>query len=79
VYVITPGMQLTIAGGVFALSAETEHYPVDTFFSSLAEDRGASAIGIVLSGSGTDGNEGTTRDQGARRAYNGPASRNSRT
>src|SRR5262249_54142341 len=54
VYVITPGMQLKIAGGVFALVAETGHYSIDTFFISLAEDRGASAIGIVLSGSGTD-------------------------
>src|SRR5262245_3167137 len=58
VYVITPGMQLKIAGGVFASSGEPGHYPVDTFFSSLAEDRGASAVGIVLSGSGTDGTKG---------------------
>src|SRR5262245_42746535 len=58
VYVITPGMQLKIAGGVFVLAAETGHYPIDTFFSSLAEDRGASAIGIVLSGSGSDGAKG---------------------
>jgi len=58
VYVITPGMQLKIAGGVFKLSAETGHYSIDTFLSSLAEDRGASAIGIVLSGSGTDGTKG---------------------
>src|SRR5262245_30177463 len=58
VYVITPGMQLKIAGGMFALAAETGHYSIDTFFSSLAEDRGAHAVGIVLSGSGTDGTKG---------------------
>jgi two-component system CheB/CheR fusion protein len=58
VYVITPGMQLKIAGGVFAVAAETGHYPIDTFFSSLAEDRGVSAVGIVLSGSGNDGTKG---------------------
>jgi two-component system CheB/CheR fusion protein len=58
VYVITPGMQLKITGGVFVLGTETGHYPIDTFFSSLAEDRGASAVGIVLSGSGTDGTKG---------------------
>jgi two-component system CheB/CheR fusion protein len=58
VYVIPPGKQLKIAGGVFMLSAEPVRNPVDTFFSSLAEDRGASAVGIVLSGSGTDGTKG---------------------
>jgi two-component system CheB/CheR fusion protein len=58
VYVITPGTQLKIAGGVFALAAEIGHSSIDTFFRSLAEDRGANAVGIVLSGSGTDGTKG---------------------
>src|SRR5262249_50356429 len=59
VYVITPGKKLEIERGVFVLSAaEPGYHPVDGFFCSLAEDQGASAIGIVLSGSGTDGTKG---------------------
>ena len=34
------------------------YYPIDHFFSSLAEDQGANAIGIVLSGNGSDGAQG---------------------
>ena len=37
---------------------EEERSLIDTFFHSLAEDRQAGAIGIVLSGSGTDGTLG---------------------
>ena len=36
-------------------SRERLHLPIDHFFSSLGEDCGARAIGIVLSGMGTDG------------------------
>ena len=32
--------------------------PIDYFFRSLAEDQGESAIGVVLSGTGTDGTLG---------------------
>ena len=31
---------------------------IDTFFESLAKDKGNKAIGIVLSGTGTDGTKG---------------------
>jgi two-component system CheB/CheR fusion protein len=58
VYVATPGNQLKFELGVFVLSAEPSAYPIDAFFTSLAEDRGASAIGIVLSGAGDDGTKG---------------------
>jgi two-component system CheB/CheR fusion protein len=58
VYVITPGNQLKIELGVFVLSAEPSYQAIDTFFRSLAEDRGASAIGIVFSGAGNDGTQG---------------------
>jgi two-component system CheB/CheR fusion protein len=61
-YVITPNTTLTLGGGVLHLRnrdpAERPHRPVDTFFHSLAQERGANAIGIILSGSGTDGAKG---------------------
>jgi two-component system, chemotaxis family, CheB/CheR fusion protein len=34
------------------------HLPIDDFFRSLAEDQGANAICIVLSGAGSDGSQG---------------------
>jgi two-component system CheB/CheR fusion protein len=40
---------------------------IDHFFESLAEERGSRAIGIILSGSGTDGTAGFACDQGSRR------------
>lgn len=62
VYVIAPDSDLTINGGHLRLvrprSAGTLKMPVDIFFRSLADDCGTQAIGIVLSGSGTDGTEG---------------------
>jgi two-component system, chemotaxis family, CheB/CheR fusion protein len=61
-YVITPNTTLTLGGGVLHLRnrdpAERPHRPVDAFFHSLAQERGANAIGIILSGSGTDGAKG---------------------
>ena len=39
--------------------------PIDYFFRSLAEDQGERAIGIVLSGTGTDGTLGLKAIKGA--------------
>jgi two-component system, chemotaxis family, CheB/CheR fusion protein len=36
----------------------SERAPIDIFFSSLAEDRGEDAVGVVLSGGGSDGTIG---------------------
>ncbi len=60
VYVIPPGHSLTIKGGVLHLPHQesTAHRPIDGFFSSLAEDQGLHAIGIILSGTATDGTLG---------------------
>jgi two-component system CheB/CheR fusion protein len=59
VYVIPPNTTMTIADGVLQLSprphTNTPHMPIDLFFRSLAEDRGDKAIGVVLSGSASDG------------------------
>src|SRR6266851_964059 len=62
VYVLPPGAILTIREGQLRLrpasSVDRERTPIDLFFSSLAEDQGEHAIGIVLSGGGTDGTLG---------------------
>src|SRR5438477_5895747 len=59
VYVIPPNATMTIAGGVLLLTpreaATAPHMPVDIFLRSLAEDRGDKAIGVILSGGGSDG------------------------
>ncbi|HXS26948.1 MAG TPA: CheR family methyltransferase [Steroidobacteraceae bacterium] len=60
VYVIPPGRAMIIRDGCLHLIPETElpRHPIDTFFRSLAQDRGHLAIGVVLSGSATDGTLG---------------------
>ena len=61
-YVIAPNTTLTLGGGVLRLRsrdpAERPHRPIDAFFCSLAQQRGSNAIGIILSGSGSDGAKG---------------------
>ena len=62
VYLIPPGVSLAVAGGKLHLSELTERHGArtafDVFLRSLAEDCGERAIGVVLSGSGSDGSEG---------------------
>ena len=62
VYVIPPNTTLTIAKGVLRLTPRGEargpHLPIDQFFKSLAADRETGAIGVILSGTGTDGTLG---------------------
>src|SRR5262249_57507531 len=62
VYIIPPGTNMLISGGVLQLSPRTEtrgqHRPIDPFFRSLAEDQGHKAIGVILSGTATDGTLG---------------------
>jgi len=59
VYVLPPNASLTIKDGALRLHpvepSRPERSAVDVFFSSLAEDCGEYAVGIVLSGSGSDG------------------------
>ena len=57
VYVTRANVALTIIGGRISLSpvAGTLQGPADALFTSLAADRGATAIGVVLSGGGSDG------------------------
>lgn len=62
VYVIPPDATLTIDGGVLRVAtpapAREHRHPINSFFASLAEDQGERAIGIVLSGVGSDGSLG---------------------
>jgi two-component system CheB/CheR fusion protein len=62
VYVLPPSTTLTIVAGRLRLrhiaAANRERAPIDLFFTSLAEDQGEHAIGIVLSGGGSDGTLG---------------------
>jgi len=62
VYVIPPNRNLHILHGTLQLLERTQprglNLPIDAFFRSLAQDQGGNAIGIVLSGTGTDGTIG---------------------
>jgi two-component system CheB/CheR fusion protein len=62
VYVLPPGAIVSISQGRLHLrergARAAERAPVDIFFNSLAEDCGENAVGIVLSGSGSDGTLG---------------------
>jgi two-component system, chemotaxis family, CheB/CheR fusion protein len=59
VYVIPSGSIMTIKEGALQLKPKREfHKPIDEFFISLAQEQKTHAIGIVLSGTGTDGTEG---------------------
>ena len=62
VYVIPPNTVMTIAQGKLHLiqreSARRTSKAVDTFFNSLAEERGSKAIAVVLSGGDGDGTQG---------------------
>jgi two-component system, chemotaxis family, CheB/CheR fusion protein len=62
VYVIAPDQSLELNGDVLHPSKprepRAERRPVDIFFRSLAENQKERAIGIVLSGTGTNGAQG---------------------
>jgi two-component system, chemotaxis family, CheB/CheR fusion protein len=62
VYVIPPDKIMTIRGGALMLipreRASVPHHPIDEFYVALASDRKTAAIGVILSGSGSDGTLG---------------------
>ncbi|MFH0915427.1 MAG: chemotaxis protein CheB [bacterium] len=61
VYVIPPAADITIERGALKLSARSSsghHHPVDLFLASLARDRKAGAVAVILSGTAADGAEG---------------------
>ena len=62
VYLIPPKKEMIISDGRLLLSdrerVQEAPLPIDVFFRSLAQDCGARAVAIVLSGGGTDGSRG---------------------
>ena len=69
IYVIPPNREMAIFNGKLQLNTPAEprgqRLPIDTFLRSLADERGESGIGIVLSGTGTDGTLGLRAILGA--------------
>ncbi len=69
VYLSRPARSLAMVDGALHLMEQLKqdglHLPIDHFFRSLAEDQGARAIGIILSGTGTDGTLGLKAIKGA--------------
>ena len=62
VYIIPPNATLTIEKSILKVAPPAEarghRTPIDSLFSSLAEDCGENAVCIMLSGTGTDGTLG---------------------
>lgn len=63
VYVIPPNTELTIANSMLQLATRKRgeiSMPIDIFFRSLAEDQRSNAVGVILSGTASDGTVGVT-------------------
>ena len=64
VYVLPSGTDAVIQNRVLRTHEFTKrrmYYPIDAFFESLANDAGQNAIGIILSGTGSDGATGVVQ------------------
>lgn len=62
IYLLPPKNLMYIQDNVLILTEQgprnTLNLPIDIFFRSLAEDQGEHAVGVVLSGTGSDGTRG---------------------
>jgi two-component system CheB/CheR fusion protein len=62
IYVVPPNKEIEILHEVLCLSnpsgRQASRLPIDLFFRSLATDKGEKAVGIILSGNGSDGTLG---------------------
>ncbi|MDP3543467.1 MAG: CheR family methyltransferase, partial [Elusimicrobiota bacterium] len=62
IYVVPSNRAMRLKGGTLQLSVPDRktgrHYPIDGFFRSLAGDQREMAIGVLLSGAGSDGTAG---------------------
>ena len=59
IYVTPPDITMSLEQGVLRLTSRVEprgaHRPIDDFLRSLAQDQGSRAIGVILSGTASDG------------------------
>ncbi len=79
VYVIVENTYLTIENGIFKIEPRNDkkqNFAVDIFFKSLAQDFKEKAVGIIFSGGGSDGLEGSKaiNDKGGNVMVQDPAS-----
>lgn len=62
IYLIPPRKEMIISGGRLLLTDKDPKQgltlPIDTFFRSLAQDCGTRSVGVILSGTGSDGSRG---------------------
>lgn len=62
VYIIPPNASMSIQDGMLKLQPRAQgvklNLPIDDFFEALANDWGSQAIGVILSGSASDGSRG---------------------
>ena len=67
VFVIPPNTTMSISSQTLHLSPREEshglHMPIDHFLRALAEQKGNRAVGVILSGSGSDGTLGLSEIQ----------------
>ncbi len=67
-YIIPPNCDMAFINGTLQLlqpaAPRGQRLPIDFFFRSLAQDQHARAIGIVLSGTGSDGTQGVRAIKG---------------
>ncbi|MGD7034806.1 chemotaxis protein CheB [Methylotuvimicrobium buryatense] len=61
VFLIPPGKNMTVAGSQLRLLPKNPHglsLPIDLFFTSLSKEFGKHSVGVILSGTGSDGTRG---------------------
>ncbi|MDO9269285.1 MAG: chemotaxis protein CheB [Methylobacter sp.] len=62
IYIIPPNYDMAFQNGALHLldisKTDNQRLPIDFFFRSLAQDQHERAIGIILSGAGSDGSQG---------------------
>ena len=68
IYIIPPNRDMAFLNGTLQLlepsAPRGQRLPIDFFFRSLAQDQGQRAIGVVLSGTGSDGTQGVRAIKG---------------
>jgi two-component system, chemotaxis family, CheB/CheR fusion protein len=69
IYILSPGKEIEVRRNSLAVfersSDKALAFPIDRMLSSLAEAYGPAAIGVILSGSGSDGSRGARRVEAA--------------